>query len=79
MSGSETPATVTVLDFKEACAFLRLKPSRLDDLTSTTHIPFLTVGSTLRVFEHDLIAWLNTHHHAEEPAGRRVTLSEVAV
>jgi excisionase family DNA binding protein len=79
MSGSEPPATVTVLDFKEACAFLRLKPSRLYYLTSTKQIPFLKVGSTLRFFEHDLIAWLNTHHHAAESAGTRFKLTGVAV
>jgi hypothetical protein len=27
MSGSETPATVKVLDFKEACAFLASNPA----------------------------------------------------
>lgn len=61
-SPNQSEPDVRILTFKEACEFLKMKPSRLYALTSAKEIPHFKIGNLLGFFMHELIAWLKKHH-----------------
>lgn len=52
-------SSVQLLNFQEACAFLKIKESRLRTAILKREIPFIKLGRLIRFDLNDLITWLD--------------------